>query len=97
MVFHIFRRRTTMKHGFSPGDGIGSALEYVDLKGSERKKLPAGWQRGDLADGDHITTVTVQVCSRAKPGELDAAFKWMARCTNWTSTRPQSASRADRR
>ncbi len=68
-----------MKHRFSPDDGIRSAFEYVDLKGSQRKKFPAGWQRGDLADGDHITTVTVQVGSRAKPGELDAAFNRMAR------------------
>jgi kumamolisin len=68
-----------MKHRFSLNDRTSSAPEYVDLKGSERKKSPAGWQRGDLADGDHITTVTVQVRSRAKPGELDTAFNRMAR------------------
>ena len=68
-----------MKHSFSLDDRTGGTPEYVDLKGSERKALPAGSRRIGLADPDHITTVTIQVRSRAKPDELDAAFNRMAR------------------
>ncbi len=68
-----------MKHRFSLDDLISGTPEYVDLKGSERKELPAGSRRIGVADPHHITTVTIQVRSRAKPDELDAAFKRMAR------------------
>jgi kumamolisin len=60
-------------------DEARDALEYVPLQGSERKELPAGSRRIGRADPDHITTVTVQVRSRAKADELDAAFNQIAR------------------
>src|SRR5512136_3194531 len=68
-----------MKQRFSIDDLISGTPEYVDLKGSERKELPAGSRRIDVADPHYITTVTIQVRSRAKPDELDAAFNRMAR------------------
>jgi kumamolisin len=68
-----------MKHSISRDDGTSSVMEYVNLEGSERKELPAGSRRIGRADPDHITTVTVQVRSRAKSDELDAAFNQMAR------------------
>jgi kumamolisin len=67
-----------MKHTSVRHDEARDALEYVRLQGSERKRLPAGSRRLGRADPDHITTVTVQVRSRARPGELDAAFNRIA-------------------
>ena len=66
-----------MKHQSLHNDEAAAALEYVVLKGSEKRKLP-GSRRVGPADPDHITTVTVQVCSHARPGELDDAFNRMA-------------------